>query len=327
MASYTGSNQDGDRASKLAKQRDADKEAFEKTRTEMQKSSKVGLKGMDDMFVDNQSFQAEERFKMSTVGLSSIEDFKKKRLMVEEMKAAAEKKQKKARKKLRKMAEKERKKKLSALTFADDDEEEDEAEKDEFAKHKKRRLAKDPSVDTFFLKDKARDDEDAALRKKFADEWQGEQDVIKKEKIEVTYSYWDGSGHRRQTEVEKGTTIEKFLEKIRRECAETFHELRGLQSEHLMYIKEDLIIPHHYSFYDLIVSKARGKSGPLFHFDVHDDIRLRADTRVEKDESHAGKIITRSYYERNQHIFPVNRWEVYDPAKKFDEYTIKDRSA
>lgn len=29
----------------------------------------------------------------------------------------------------------------------------------------------------------------------------------------------------------------------------------------------------HYSFYDLIVTKARGKSGPLFHFDVHDDVR------------------------------------------------------
>lgn len=40
----------------------------------------------------------------------------------------------------------------------------------------------------------------------------------------------------------------------------------------------------HYSFYDLIVTKARGKSGPLFHFDVHDDIRLVNDARVEKDE-------------------------------------------
>lgn len=46
----------------------------------------------------------------------------------------------------------------------------------------------------------------------------------------------------------------------------------------------------HFSFYDLIVTKARGKSGPLFHFDVHDDIRLVHDTRVEKDESHPGKV-------------------------------------
>ena len=39
-------------------------------------------------------------------------------------------------------------------------------------------------------------------------------------------------------------------------------------------LQEDLIIPHSYSFYDLIVTKARGKSGPLFHFDVHDDVRV-----------------------------------------------------
>ena len=66
----------------------------------------------------------------------------------------------------------------------------------------------------------------------------------------------------------------------------------------------------------------RGKSGPLFHFDVHDDVRMLANAKVEKDESHAGKIVTRAYYERNQHIFPVNRWEVYDPSKVFEKYTI-----
>ncbi len=35
--------------------------------------------------------------------------------------------------------------------------------------------------------------------------------------------------------------------------------------------------------------KARGKSGPLFSFDVHDDVRLLSDATVEKDESHAGE--------------------------------------
>lgn len=41
---------------------------------------------------------------------------------------------------------------------------------------------------------------------------------------------------------------------------------------------------------ELIVKKARGKSGPLFNFDVHDDVRMVNDARVEKDESHAGKV-------------------------------------
>jgi hypothetical protein len=55
-----------------------------------------------------------------------------------------------------------------------------------------------------------------------------------------------------------------------------------------MYVKEDLIIPQHTAFYDLISQKARGKSGPLFHFDVHEDIRMQNDATVEKNESHAG---------------------------------------
>lgn len=52
----------------------------------------------------------------------------------------------------------------------------------------------------------------------------------------------------------------------------------------------------HFSFYDLIVTKARGKSGPLFHFDVHDDIRIVHDTRIEKDESHPGKVCVRGIF-------------------------------
>ncbi len=91
----------------------------------------------------------------------------------------------------------------------------------------------------------------------------------------------------------------------------------------LLYVKEDLILPHHITFYELIVSKARGKSGPLFHFDVHDDVRVGTfDHRVEKDESHAGKVMEKRLYERNKDKFPYSRFELYDPNKSYDEYTV-----
>jgi hypothetical protein len=77
-----------------------------------------------------------------------------------------------------------------------------------------------------------------------------------------------------------------------------------------------------YTFYDLIVTKAKGKSGPLWNWDVHDDIRMLADATKEKDESHAAKVVERRWYERNKHIFPASRWEVYDPNVKRDRYTI-----
>jgi hypothetical protein len=69
-------------------------------------------------------------------------------------------------------------------------------------------------------------------------------------------------------------------------------------------------VRQHHTFYDFIINKARGKSGPLFNFDVHDDVRLLADATREKDESHAGKVVERSWYQRNKHIFPASRWEV-----------------
>jgi hypothetical protein len=43
---------------------------------------------------------------------------------------------------------------------------------------------------------------------------------------------------------------------------------------------------------------------------VHDDVRLLADATKEKDESHAGKVVERNWYQKNKHIFPASRWEV-----------------
>jgi hypothetical protein len=57
-----------------------------------------------------------------------------------------------------------------------------------------------------------------------------------------------------------------------------------------MVLQEDLILPHHLSFYDLIINKARGKSGPLFDFGVKDDIRMLGDASVESQDVHAGKV-------------------------------------
>ncbi|KAF5403635.1 XAP5-domain-containing protein [Paragonimus heterotremus] len=192
---------------------------------------------------------------------------------------------------------------------------------------KRRRLGMNPAVDTSFLPDIDRDAEEKRLRENLRREWVEKQAAIKEEEINITYSYWDGSGHRKQLRVKKGHMIHLFLHRCLEQLRKDFTELKSATADQLMYIKEDLIIPHHYTFYDFIVTKARGKSGPLFCFDVHDDVRLRMDAKVEKDESHAGKVCLRSWYERNKHIFPASRWEPYDPAKNWDQYTISDKMA
>jgi protein FAM50 len=185
-----------------------------------------------------------------------------------------------------------------------------------------KRISKDPSVDTSFLPDRERDERERLERLRLKQEWLAEQERKKEEIIPVTFSYYDGTGHRKTIKAKAGTTIEGFLGLVRKE----FKELRGVSTDNLLFIKEDLIIPHNYSFYELVETKARGKSGPLFYWDVHEDVRFTSDASVEKEESHAAKVVERRFYDANKHIFPMSRWEVFDPNKKYDSYSIKDNS-
>ena len=262
---------------------------------------------------------ASDRLASETVGLVSKEEFTRRReaLESEERRQAEEAAASAggAKKKKKKKA------KASTLSFGD---ELDEEEGDESSEPKRPKLGKNPNVDTEFLPDKDR--EEALERKKavLAAEWERGQDAIKAEEIEITYSWWDPSasdgkkGHRHTVTVKKGFSIEQFIDAVRHQVP----ALRSFSSDGLMYVKEDLILPHNLTFYELIVNKARGKSGPLFHFDVHDDVRMVGDARVEKDESHAGKVMDKRVYERNKDKFPYSRFEVYDPRKSYDTYTV-----
>jgi hypothetical protein len=71
-----------------------------------------------------------------------------------------------------------------------------------------------------------------------------QQEKIKSEEIDITYSYWDGSGHRRHVKMKKGDSIHRFLAKVLEGIRKDFSELRTVNVDQLMYIKEDLIIPH-----------------------------------------------------------------------------------
>ena len=164
----------------------------------------------------------------------------------------------------------------------------------------------------------------AERRAQAAAEWLAAQEEAKKAPLQIAYSYWDGAGHRRKLTIERGATIHAFLERARDQLSGEFPDLRRAAVENLMYVKEDLIVPSHFSFHDLIVAKARGKSGPMFDFSAREDVRLVGDVRTESDAVHPGKICLRAWYERNKHIFPASRWENYEPGVDHGErYTVK----
>ncbi|KAJ7581167.1 XAP5-domain-containing protein [Mycena floridula] len=326
------SKAEGRREDALLKERERMREDFDRQKKNLINETEKARPSTNRFVGQHDSM--EESLKYSTVGLVHLEEFQQKRKALEDAKAreaarSSDLKYNLFRDDTRK-AKKRKKAAKATLSFAMDDEEgeetsgnssrqspfkdaEDQADDAPLAKRSK--LSKNPNVDTSFLPDRDREEAERRERERLRQEWIQKQETMKQEEIEITYSFWDGSGHRKSVVCKKGDEVGTFLEK----CRNQFPELRGVSVDNLMYIKEDLIIPHHYTFYDFIVNKARGKSGPLFNFDVHDDVRLLADATKEKDESHAGKVVERSYYQRNKHIFPASRWEA---KKNYGKYTI-----
>ncbi|KAI8811434.1 XAP5, circadian clock regulator-domain-containing protein [Cladochytrium replicatum] len=318
---YKGGQLEGQRQAILEKQRKTMLDDIAKKKEQITKDTQVKI-GSEKFVAQNDV--GENELKKHTVGLVRLEDF-------ERIKDALENKRKEEMdREAAKLHPKKKKKTNNAkakLSFEDEDVlgsadpgPEIKPVDPKSWEDKKVKIRKDPSVDTSFLFDRERDEEERRARDELQEQWLEAQEKIKQEKIIITYSYWDGTGHRKEVEVKKGDTIGAFIEA----CRQQWHQLRNINVDNLMYVKEDLIIPHHYTFYDFIVNKTRGKSGPLFSFDVHDDVRLTVDATVETEESHAGKLIERAWYEKNKHIFPASRWEVFDAAKIYGKYTIKD---
>lgn len=152
--------------------------------------------------------------KSEHVGLTSLEDYKSK------------KKQNDTNQIKRKIHDE------SKLSFQIDEEE-------QVIPKKKKGLGKDPSVDTSFLPDKEREEKESIERDKLKEEWIKQQDIIKKQEIDIMYNYWDGTGLRRNLRIQKGESISQFLTKVITEV----EELHKRTSESLMFVKDDYIIP------------------------------------------------------------------------------------
>ncbi|KAK1272755.1 Protein XAP5 CIRCADIAN TIMEKEEPER [Acorus gramineus] len=380
---YVGTAQDAVRIRRLEKQRESERRKIQELKNKSASSkSQSGLlqfgSGTSEALPNPPPLSIiilETAFKKETVGLVTREQYVEKRVNIrnkieEEEKEKLQKLQQEEEELLLQKRKKRKTRGNSRLSFADEIEDgsEEEGSGNESSKFINGKLGKDPTVETSFLPDSEREAEEQAERERLARQWQREQEQIRNEPLEITYSYWDGTGHRRVIQVRKGDSIGEFLRAVQQQLAPEFREIRTTSVENLLYVKEDLIIPHvslnsklgnfdaalygfirtysqifflspyadqQHSFYELIINKARGKSGPLFHFDVHEDVRTIADATIEKDESHAGKVVERHWYEKNKHIFPASRWEpvqiladhitvlfflpqIYDQTKKWE---------
>ncbi|KAH0955228.1 hypothetical protein HN011_011393 [Eciton burchellii] len=345
MAHYKGAASEAGRAMQLMKKREIAQQEIELRKKKIEDDLKIH--NIENKFATHYN-AVEQQLKTSTIGLVTLNEMKAKQenIVKELERKLAQKEREKEQEKERALAAKQaeknkRKRQIQALSFnLDEDEVEDEVKvsdkknteistKSKNIQHDEsiaKKIRKNPDVDTSFLPDREREEEENKLREELRQKWAKKQNALKEEEIEITFSYWDGSGHRRSVIMKKGNSIYQLLQRCLEVLRREFSELKTVMADQLMYVKEDLILPHHYTFYDFIVTKARGKSGPLFTFDVHDDIRVMHDASVETEESHAGKVLLRSWYERNKHIFPASRWEPFDPTKSYDKYTVSDKN-
>ena len=346
MGGYVGSAEDQRRIYRQEQQRQQQRRQYDDARKKSE--SALGLR----QFGSGTSEVVEHAFKSETVGLVTRDEFVEKRQTIEErLKAEAKRKREAEEEAAWAQREEQRMRRAksiqrSKLSFHDDDddkpeEEEEEEEEEEspgdektlntqqdekttiLGGRKYATLGKDPSVKTEFLPDRDREKKEKALRIELEKEWLRKQAEIKVQPLEITYSYWNGSGHRNHVTVKKGDTIATFLRAVQEQLAPRFREIRSSSVSNLMYIKEDMILPHNVTFYDLIVNRAQGRSGPLFQFDLQEKAAATFDPRLKSQDSHAGKVVERHWYSRNKHIFPYSLWEVYDPDKPVNDGEAK----
>lgn len=100
-----------------------------------------------------------------------------------------------------------------------------------------KKLRKNPDVDTSFLPDREREEHENRLREELRQEWVAQQTTLKDQEIPITFSYWDGSGHRRSVTMKKGNTIYQFLQKCLDTLRKEFSELKTVMADQLMYVK------------------------------------------------------------------------------------------
>lgn len=105
-----------------------------------------------------------------------------------------------------KKAKKRKKAAKATLSFAMDEEAGEgdsppvtvkDGEDDDAKPSKRSKLGKNPLADTSFLPDREREEAERRERERLRQEWLRRQEELKQEEIEITYSFWDGSGHRK----------------------------------------------------------------------------------------------------------------------------------
>ena len=117
---------------------------------------------------------------------------------------------------------------------------------------KKKNFGKNPFINTSHLPDTEREEKMKDLRLKLVEEYKEMDQKIQNEFIEIKYFYWDAPNNEYCKKIKKNTLVKKFIEIVQKELKPEFFELRNLDSNDILLILANYILPYDVSFYDLI---------------------------------------------------------------------------
>lgn len=258
-----------------------------------------------------------------------------------------------------KRAKKKKKKAAAAakLSFADEEADEGDGATEPITKFGK--FGKNPTVKTDFLPDRDREIEDAKEAIRMKAEYKEAIKAKMEAEFTIHFLYWQPRGlmmqdvkkNKHTLTVKYGDTVGGLLQKFRDEFHTTYNELRNIAGEQCLFAKEGLMIPHHFTWFELM---QRGCT--IFGKNVFADLdQMPAEWELgekgagtEEDDAAAeqrrkewkkkelsdslklyshmtvGGILDRRWFDRNRKDFPMVKWEVYNPRKDYRVHFVGD---
>jgi protein FAM50 len=144
---------------------------------------------------------------------------------------------------------------------------------------KRLKLGKDPTVNTSFLPDREREEQERIANEFNRQAWFKKQEEIKAESLEIQFAYFDGLSHLGSVSVKKGEPVFNLIDRAK----QGFPAIRDVATEKLMFAKDDVIIPQELSLYYFQAHEVKGKHGPLFEFydkDTPPQLRKKDDVSI-----------------------------------------------
>ena len=184
----------------------------------------------------------------------------------------------------------------------------------------KKKFGKDPSAETSFLPDVEREQKQEEEKQKLIEQFMEEQKQIQNEVCEITFAYSEYPNAKRTVRIKKDTDIGSIISKCQAILEKDFKSLENMQSEALMFTKENIVLPKESTIYDAIVDKVKGASGDLlFDFVKRQEKVSKGEepekmTEIDVDKGAVARITERKKYEKNKHLFPYRLWKEYNPA-------------